>query len=202
MKIDNEHGFSIAMVRVDDDFFLKIVPYGVLNHEDYEKMVPMIESALLGIKEPKIKVLVDAREFKGWTLRAAWDDFKFGLKHSKEFQKIAFVGNKEYESYGVKISNWFMSGEMKYFDDIQSAIKWLNQKEKEFKDLDTVEKEFKERKDEIKSELKFLFKANMKITGWNIPEPNNQEAAKLLLEILKEGLDEIENDIKNGKFDY
>ena len=162
----------------------------------------MIENALVGIKEPKIKVLVDAREFEGWDIRAAWDDLKFGLKHSKEFTKLAFVGNKKYESYSIKISNWFMSGEMRYFEDIDSAIAWLNQKEEDIKDMDTVEKEFQKRKDEIKNELRFLFKANMKITGWDIPEPDNQKVAKILSEILQEGIDEIKEDIKNNKYDY
>ena len=67
--------------------------------------------------------------------------------------------------------------------------------------LSTIEKEFKSRKNEIKKELKFLFKANMKITDWDVPEVNNTKAASLLLDILKEGLAEIEADINAGKFD-
>ncbi len=82
----------------------------------------MVENALFGIKEPNIKVLVDAREFDGWELRAAWDDLKFGLKHSKEFTKLAFVGNKEREAHSIKISNWFMSGDIKYFEDNDNFI--------------------------------------------------------------------------------
>jgi len=135
-------------------------------------------------------------------MKAAWDDLKFGLIHSKEFTKLAFVGNKEWESYSIKISNWFMSGEMKYFEDIEDASIWLNQKEEKIKDMDTVEKELHSRKDEITKELKFLFKANMKITDWDIPEPDNQKAAEILADILQEGLDEIKNDIKNGNFIY
>jgi CRISPR/Cas system CSM-associated protein Csm2 small subunit len=67
--------------------------------------------------------------------------------------------------------------------------------------MTTIEKEFLSRKDEIKKELKFLFKANMKITDWDIPETDNTKAAEALYAILQEGLDEIKEDIKEGKFD-
>ncbi len=200
--MQNEHGISMGISHVKEDFFLKIVVKGTLTHQDYEKMIPMVENALVGIKEPKIKVLVDAREFNGWDMKAAWDDFRFGLKHNKEFTKLAFVGSKEWEAYSIKISNWFMSGEMKYFEDIEQAGQWLNQKEENIKDMDTVEKELHSRKSEIQKELKFLFKANLKITDWDIPEPDNKEAAKILADILQEGLDKIKDDIKNGDFIY
>ncbi len=197
-----EHSINIGISHVGEAFFLKIGVKGTLTHEDYEKMIPMVENALVGIKEPKIKVLVDAREFDGWDMRAAWDDFKFGLKHNKEFTKLAFVGSKKWEAYSIKISNWFMSGEMKYFEDMPEAIVWLNQKEEDIKDMDTVEKELHSRKKEIQKELKFLFKANLKITDWDIPEVDNQEAARILAVILQESLDEIKEDIKNNKFIY
>ncbi len=200
--MQNEHSISIGISHVDEAFFLKISVKGTLTHEDYEKMIPMVENALIGVEEPKIKVLVDAREFQGWDMRAAWDDFKFGLKHNKEFTKLAFVGSKEWEAYSIKISNWFMSGEMKYFEDIEQAMLWLNQKEEDIKDMDSVEKELHSRKKEIKKELKFLFKANLKITDWDIPEVDNQKAAGILTEILQESLDEIKEDVKNDKFIY
>jgi hypothetical protein len=197
-----EHSISIGISHVDEEFFLRISVKGTLTHKDYEKMIPMVENALVGIKEPKIKVLLDAREFDGWDMRAAWDDFKFGLKHNKEFTKLAFVGNKKWEAYSIKISNWFMSGEMKYFENIDDAIIWLNQKKEDIKDMDAVEKELFRRKKEIQKELKFLFKANLKITDWDIPEPDNQKAAKILTDILQNSLDGIKEDIKNGQFIY
>ncbi len=199
MKNINEHCISIGITNIEDEFFLKLVAKGKLTHEDYEKMIPLIENALIGVKDPKVKVLVDAREFEGWQLKAAWDDLKFGLKHNKDFTKLAFVGSKEWESYGIKISNWFMSGQMRYFEDMESATTWLNEKEEKIKGMDTIQKELESRKGEILKELKFLFKANMRITDWDVPEADNQKAANLLVDILQEGLDEIKDDIKNNK---
>ncbi len=68
--------------------------------------------------------------------------------------------------------------------------------------MDIIEAELAKRKDEILKDTKSLFETNMKITDWDIPEPDNKKAAKLLLEIIKEGISEIEKDIAKGKYDY
>ena len=61
--------------------------------------------------------------------------------------------------------------------------------------MNTLQKELESRKDEIKAEIKAIFEANQHITGWDVPENNEKEAAKLLLEIIQESLDEIKNEI-------
>ena len=92
-----EHGISIGISRVGDVFFMKLKINGTLTHEDYELMTPMIESAIKGVKEPKMKILVDAIDFNGWDTQALWDDLKFCLSHMELFTKMAFVGNKKWE---------------------------------------------------------------------------------------------------------
>lgn len=119
------HGLSIGIERVNDEFFLTLKVTGKLTHKDYEKINPMIDSALEGIKDPKVKVFIDGSEFEGWELRAAWDDFKLGLKHGNDFEKIAIYGNKKWQQYTSKIGAWFISGEVKYFDDSEEALNWL-----------------------------------------------------------------------------
>lgn len=120
------HGISVGMERVGNEFFMTMKAVGKLTHEDYEVITPMIDSALAGIKNPKIKTYVDLSEFDGWELRAAWDDFKIGLKHGSAFSKIAIYSNSKWLEYGVKISAWFMSGEMKLFESEEEALKWLS----------------------------------------------------------------------------
>ena len=66
--------------------------------------------------------------------------------------------------------------------------------------MDAVQKEMEARKHEIIKELELLFKTNMKITDWDVPETDDQEAAMILANILQEGLDKIKEDIKSGKY--
>ncbi len=120
-----EHGISIGISRVNDDFYMSIDICGKLTHADYEIMVPMLENAIKDVREPKIKAIVDMIDFEGWELRAAWDDLKLGVKHNREFFRIALVGNKNWGKIAAKISNWFISGEIQYFEKRQEGLDWL-----------------------------------------------------------------------------
>jgi len=121
----NRHGLSIGIERTENDFFLSLKAIGKLTHDDYETITPMIESALEGVDHPRIKAIFDGTELEGWELRAAWDDFKIGLKHGSEFEKIAIYGNRRWQEIGAKVGSWFMSGEVKYFENRDDALEWL-----------------------------------------------------------------------------
>lgn len=121
-----KHGLSIIIERESDGFFLSLKAIGKLTHEDYAKITPMIDSALQEVAKAKVKVFIDGTDLEGWEPRAAWDDFKFGLKHSNEFDKIAIYGNKNWQEITAKIGSWFMPGEVKYFESYDDALAWLN----------------------------------------------------------------------------
>lgn len=121
------HGLSIGIERIDQDVFLTLKATGKLTHQDYQVITPMIDAALKEVSFPKIKALVDITEMQGWELRAAWDDFELGLKHGSEFEKIALFGNKYWQEIAANIGSWFVSGDIKYFEDYQQALTWLNQ---------------------------------------------------------------------------
>lgn len=68
--------------------------------------------------------------------------------------------------------------------------------------MDVIQKELESRKIEIRKEMELLFKVNMKITDWDVPEADDNEAANIIVNILQEVLDEIKVDIAAGKYDY
>lgn len=119
------HGLSIGMERVDDMFFISFKIVGKLTHQDYEKIIPMMENMLDGVKDPKVKVFCDASKLEGWELQAAWDDLKLGLKYGNKFEKIAIKGDQKWLEYMSKIASWFTPSEVEYFDKTKDAIKWL-----------------------------------------------------------------------------
>ena len=121
------HGLSIGLERVDDDFFLILKPVGKLTHADYEIINPMIDDALKGLDKPPVRALVDASEFDGWELRAAWDDFRLGLKHGNAFEKLAIVGERKWEERMASIADWFMCAKVQYFGEVDAALSWLHE---------------------------------------------------------------------------
>ncbi|MFA6192001.1 MAG: hypothetical protein WC665_06580 [Sulfurimonas sp.] len=64
-----------------------------------------------------------------------------------------------------------------------------------------VQKDLKNRKDEVRGELEDLFKNNLKITDWNVPEADDQSSSEILATILQEKLDEIKEEIQNRKYE-
>jgi hypothetical protein len=122
-----KHGISIGIERIESHFFLSLKAVGTLTHADYEIITPLIDSALESVKQPSVDVLIDGTELEGWELRAAWDDFKIGLKHNNQVNKVAIYGNKNWQQMSAKIGNWFISGEVKYFSDLVEASEWLKE---------------------------------------------------------------------------
>ena len=67
--------------------------------------------------------------------------------------------------------------------------------------MEAVQKELESRKSEIQKEMLDLFKINMKRTDWDVPEADDNQAAKILVKILQDTLDEIKADVDAGKYD-
>ena len=124
--MDNyRHGLSIGIETAGTDIFLSLKAIGKLTHEDYQTITPLLDAALEGLTQPRVKVLIDGTELEGWQPRAAWDDFRLGLKHGNAFEKIAIYGNKNWQQITARVGSWFISGEVRYFEDMDAAIAWL-----------------------------------------------------------------------------
>jgi len=63
------------------------------------------------------------------------------------------------------------------------------------------EKETEMMKSQITKELRLLFKANMKIFDWDIPENDDRQSAELIIDVIQKALDELKSEIKEGKYD-
>ena len=198
MDTTKENGISVGITRVDKFFFVKVKLVGRITYNDYENMIPMLRYTVRNSINPKVKVFIDATEFKGWELRAAWDDFKYSLEFKKLITKVAYVGTKTWEEYGVKIGSWFIDGDIKFFNSTEDAYNWLNKDEIEPKTA--VQKDLKSRKKAIEDELQELFEENLNIVDYNVPEPNDQDAAEILITILEDKLNEIKASVEAGKY--
>jgi len=62
------------------------------------------------------------------------------------------------------------------------------------------EKELNAMKSEITKEIRAIFKANMKIFDWDIPENDDKMAAELIIKTMQEALDELKKEVQEGKY--
>ena len=63
------------------------------------------------------------------------------------------------------------------------------------------EKEMEMMKSEIIKEIRAIFKANMKIFDWDIPENDDRKSAELIIDVIQGSVDELKQEIADGKFD-
>jgi hypothetical protein len=98
---------------------------GKLTKEDYEKFVPEVEK-LIG-KQGKVRMLVSMKDFHGWSAGALWEDIKFDVKHFKDIERLALVGDKKWEAGMAAFCKPFTTATVRYFDETKAseASKWV-----------------------------------------------------------------------------
>ena len=100
---------------------------GKLTHEDYERFGPEVEDQIK--LHGKVRLLVEMIDFHGWQAGALWDDIKFDLKHFRDIDRLAIVGDKKWEHGMATFCKPFTSAKVRYFDaaDEDEARAWLDE---------------------------------------------------------------------------
>ncbi len=96
-----------------------------LDEADYEKLVPMLESMI--VKHGKIRWYFEMNDFHGWTLNAFWKDLKFDISNAQNFEKIAMVGENNWQDWMTQLMKPFTSASIKFFgfSQAQEAKDWI-----------------------------------------------------------------------------
>lgn len=100
---------------------------GKLHDEDYRTFVPIVDAAVA--QAGKIRLLAEFEDFRGWDLQAAWDDLKFGMTHYSAMERMALVGDRQWQEWMARLCKPFTRAEVKYFDasEMDSAWAWLRE---------------------------------------------------------------------------
>ena len=100
---------------------------GKLHKDDYAHFVPKVETF---IKEHgKIRVLFEMHDFHGWDAGALWEDVKFDVKHFRDIERLAIVGETKWEEGMAQFCRPFTTAQIKYFDisQLDQAKGWLGE---------------------------------------------------------------------------
>jgi hypothetical protein len=75
----------------------------------------------------KLRILFVMRDFHGWTAGAMWEDMKFDLKHWRDIERLAIVGETKWEKGMATFCKPFTTAKIKYFDESQldAARAWV-----------------------------------------------------------------------------
>lgn len=110
-----------------DEIFLAVHVSGILARADYERFVPEFERLVR--QHGKLRVLFDMTGFHGWEAAAIWEEIKFDAKHLADIERLAMVGDKQWQQVMTTICKPFTRATTRYFDhtDAAGARKWLAQ---------------------------------------------------------------------------
>lgn len=117
----------ISEIPVSASHLYAFTVSGKLTDADYRIFLPRLEAIIE--KSRPVSLLLRLEDFKGWEGKAAWDDFKFGMQHQDDFERIAIVGENSLEHWMTLIGSAFVEADLRYFDQNrqQEAWEWLMQ---------------------------------------------------------------------------
>jgi hypothetical protein len=98
-----------------------------LQADDYQRLMPLVEECIA--EQDKIRVLFVMRDFKGWNAGALWEDVKFDVKHFNDIDRLAMVGEKNWQEGMAVFCKPFTSADVRFFElsDLEEARRWLQQ---------------------------------------------------------------------------
>lgn len=117
IRMNEENGGKVLAIHVS----------GTLEKADYVLLEPQFERLIR--KHGKMSLLFDMSDFHGWELSAALEDFKFGMKHFSDIERIAMIGENKWQQAMTVVAKPFTKAEVRYFEhaDASQARTWLNE---------------------------------------------------------------------------
>ena len=117
-------------IKLEEEDVGKIVTLtfkGKLDKEDYELFVPQLEGLMR--QGEKIRLVVELKDFKGWTAGALWEDIKFDVKHFNDIERLAIVGDSKWEKSLALFTKPFTTASVHYFEEaeMEEAKKWVRE---------------------------------------------------------------------------
>ena len=109
--LDESSGNTIGM-QVD----------GKLTKDDYGVLIPYIENLIT--ESGPLNLLCDMTNFSGIEIEAFWEDFKFSIRHLRDFKRMAVVGDQRWLEWWTKFLNPLIKTEAKYFSPEQMSEAW------------------------------------------------------------------------------
>jgi hypothetical protein len=93
--------------------------------EEFEATAKKLEAFIA--RHGRVQVLEIIHDFEGMDASAFWSDFKFSLRHLKDFSRCAIVSDTKWFSPLSALAEPFIDCEVAYFqpEDLEAARNWL-----------------------------------------------------------------------------
>ncbi len=98
---------------------------GRLRDEDFDALLPLVDAAVGS--RGGIRLLFQFEGFRGWGAPALRDDLRFHVTHRRTVDRIAYVGERAWEGWLVRLGALISTTEIRYFDVAEIEAAWLGE---------------------------------------------------------------------------
>ena len=118
---------TLTLNETEKDKIIEITVTGKLTKEDYQHFLPRLEKDIQ--ENGKVRILFQMHDFHGWKASALWEDIKFDMKHFSDIERLAMVGDKQWEKGMSVFCKPFTTAKIRFFspDQIEQAKTWLHE---------------------------------------------------------------------------
>ncbi|WP_124979861.1 SpoIIAA family protein [Nonlabens xiamenensis] len=116
----------IQIINLDKENVIAARISDKVSKNDVEKIHPLIHDII--DKVMKVNFYFELVDFESYTLKGFWDDIKVDSAHISDYGKMAFVGEKNWQEWAAKATDFFTSSEVRFFEleSKEDAQKWIN----------------------------------------------------------------------------
>lgn len=98
----------------EDGRYIEFHVTGTLTDEDSDTIISHLEQRVHTYG--KLRLLIVIKDFAGLTPGAIWANLKFHVRHMKNIERMAIVGDKPWEKWMATAANFIATCEVKCFD--------------------------------------------------------------------------------------
>lgn len=115
----------INVVRTKGENLIIVRAHGGLEKQDFEKINPVLYE--FSKKNNQIRLFIELEEISNIQPNALMEDMRSYLRYNDVIKQIAVVGNKAWERIFTRLSEPFVSAEVRYFPESRSleALNWI-----------------------------------------------------------------------------
>jgi len=117
----------LKVQKLENGRIFEIEVQGKLSKEDYEAFIPELEQAIA--EHGKVRILFEMHDFEGWSAGALWSDTKFDARHFNDIERLALVGESQWQKGMALFCRPFTTAKVRYFDrsHVDEARRWIAQ---------------------------------------------------------------------------
>ncbi len=120
---------AVHISELNQGRLVEVQATGRLSKNDYNEFVPEVERLIR--QHGKIRLLFDMSDFHGWNASGLWEDIKFNARHFADIERLAMIGEKQWEKWMAEFCRPFTKAKIRYFDrsEADEALHWVEQEE-------------------------------------------------------------------------